>query len=237
MCKHLISFGRTLLFLWCNLLLYAILHEGGHALAIMMCGGRVETFYIDWWTGVNSYVRGSIKNIFIYAAGSLGGLLGCYVVYTTVLFLWFRKKQVPWDKVLKRPFQLFDLLLAENFPKHDFYAWLFVIVTGYYLHFHQILYAAFPGLKSVFPFRYTGGDGTNIWDILTSSRLLKFEMFRIGGVINYIGLGWILWKAKQTIQAYRLQSQARLGTNGASGQQEDVSSKNCPDCGCHAQGG
>jgi len=201
---------RSILFVWLNALLYAILHEGAHAVAALLCGRPITKFYIHW-SGFNGFVRyggamnGDLAKIVTALAGSLGGGLGCYFIYVVVLYFCIKDNEPSLGRYGSRPFRLFSTLLEEKPRVDSFYSWLICITIGYYLHFNRLIYAFFPGCRSVFPFYYLGGDGSHVWYMMAASWEMRLLFFRIGVAINYMGLLAIVWKAYQAAKSYHYQ--------------------------------
>lgn len=83
--------------LWSMILLYILLHEGGHALVAYLCGAKIVDFNI-----LNGYVvaEGESFNTLTTATFYIAGLLGPVIGFTSYLILFQKQIESGFKKIL-----------------------------------------------------------------------------------------------------------------------------------------
>lgn len=132
--KYIISFLFSCIML---LFFYTLLHEGGHALVAIMCGGKVDKIVL----GLNAHVQtsGACFTIFSEALFSSAGVL-LPVLFLIIALVFYNPK-------------------INNIFYHIFYGILSLIITG------SLLAWAIVPVMSLFALPPAGDDVTKLLDI------------------------------------------------------------------------
>ncbi|MEM7174277.1 MAG: M50 family metallopeptidase [Bacteroidota bacterium] len=213
-----------------NQLLYVILHESSHALAILLCGEKIlEIRILSPSAGYVSHTVHEpiflMNEIFIAIAGVIGGFLFSFFFYFIFCFFvlsypkhYTLKKRI--QTAALKPFQGFSMLKTQGkqYSKPKFASLLTIVVMGYYLHSIALLYGCFPYI-SPSPFYFypsrVDGDGYWVWfygclalNILSENSMRKCFIAGccIGLILKQLAL-WIFftkaYKTKKASRAYR----------------------------------